>query len=129
MRADYRVMSALVEKGLDAGSSAASVLRQLTHEKRNSWMAESLLLERMWVDPRDYKAFHICVQNDAVETAKLLLNGGVDFEGYQQWAQERYYSGHEETLQALSEHWSELTATGAPIEAQRSGFEGGMTFG
>jgi len=92
-------------------------------------MAETLLRERMWVDPCDYKAFHTCVSNDAVEIAKLLLDGGVDFEGYQQWAQARCYAGHEETLQALSEHWPEPTATmegekGAPIEAQRSGFDG-----
>ncbi len=137
---DYRTMSALVEKGLNAGSSAANVLRQLTHENRDSWMAESLLRERMWVDPRDYKAFHICVQNDAVDVAKLLLEGGVDFEGYRQWAQARYYAGHEETLQALSEHWAKLTGgmegttleNGAPIEDQpdQSGpAMGGMTFG
>ncbi len=145
MGPDYRTMSALVEKGLNSGSSAASVLRQLTNENRNSWMAESLLQERMWVDPRDYKAFHICVQNDAVDVAKLLLDGGADFEGYRQWAQARYYAGHEETLQALSEHWSEMTATmeetasesEVPIEAQQNEAEpeqsgpsiGGMTFG
>lgn len=143
MHADYRIMSTLVEKGLNAGSSAATVLRHLTREGRNNWMAEMLLRERMWVDPCDYKAFHTCVSNDAVEIAELLLDGGVDFEGYQQWAQARCYAGHEDTLQALSEHWSELTAQAeeaneAPAEVQLDKTEGpdqsgptmgGMTFG
>ena len=125
---DFRSLSALVEKGISGGPSAARTLHMLTYEGRDSWMAEELLEKRMWVDVNDYGALHACVQNDAVEVCRLLLDGGMDFDGYQQWAQTRPCAGHEETLQALAEHWSELQAemeqTGAPIEAQRSGFDG-----
>ncbi len=49
-------------------------------------------------------------------------------DGYRQWLEAVHNSGHEETVQALAEHWKELTAeqeqAEAPIEAQRSGFDG-----
>ena len=104
---DFRTLSELVDKGISGGSSSAQTLHTLTYEGRDSWMAESLLEKRMWVDLNDYNALHACVQNDAVDVAKLLLDHGMDFERYQQWA-ERRGGGHEETAQALAEHWQEL---------------------
>ncbi len=104
---DFRTLSELVDKGISGGSNSAQTLHMLTYEGRDSWMAESLLEKRMWVDLNDYNALHACVQNDAVDIAKLLLDHGMDFERYQQWA-ERRGGGHEETAQALAEHWQEL---------------------
>ena len=92
----------------------------LTYQGRNSWIAEELLEKRMWVDLDDYSALHACVQNDAVDVAKLLLDHGMDFEQYRQWAELRG-SGHEETVQALSDHWQELTAGQEQSEAQEMG--------
>ena len=123
---DYRTLSELVEKGISGGPSAARTLHMLTYEGRNSWMAEELLEKRMWVDLDDYNAFHACVQNDAVEVAKLLLDHGMDFEQYRQWAEYRG-GGHEETIQALSDHWQELTAEPKQGEVQEE--MGGMSLG
>ena len=95
----------------------------LTYEGRNSWMAEELLEKRMWVDPDDYSAFHACVQNDAVDVARLLLDHGMDFEQYQKWAEHRG-AGHEETVQALTEHWQELKG---PEQREEGPAQGGMT--
>ena len=53
----------------------------------------------------DYDALHACVRNDAVDVAKLLLDGGMNFEQYRQ---EYVLAGHEETVQALEEHWNEF---------------------
>ncbi len=82
----------------------------------------------MWLDTDDYGALHACVQNDAVEVCKLLLDGGMDFDVYQQWAKNHPSPGHEDTIQTLSDYWAEIQAemeqAGAPIEAQRSGFDG-----
>jgi len=108
MEHDYRTMSELVEKGISGGSSSARTLHMLTYEGRDSWMAESLLEKRMWVDLDDYNALHACVKNDAVEVCKLLLDHGMDFDVYQQWAKNYQCSGHEETLEALADHWQEL---------------------
>ena len=122
---DLRTMSKLVEKGISGGGSAARTLHMLTYEGRESWMAESLLQKRMWVDLNDYDAFHACVKNDAVDVCKLLLDHGMDFEKYQQWAEHRG-CGHEETVQALSDYWSEMKAE---MEQAPTQGMGGQTFG
>ena len=119
---DFRILSELVDKGISGGASSARTLHMLTYEGRNSWMAESMLEKRMWVDFHDYNALHACVQNDAVNAAKLLLDHGMDFEKYQQWAEHRG-GGHEETLQALADHWQGLKAP----EQQEAPAQGGMT--
>ena len=121
---DHRILSELVEKGITGGASSSRTLHMLTYEGRNSWIAEDMLEKRMWVELHDYSALHACVQNDAVDVAKLLLDNGMDFEEYRQWAEHRG-GGHEETLQALADHWQELKAP----EQQEAPAQGGMLFG
>jgi hypothetical protein len=123
---DFRTLSALVEKGISGGGSSARTLHMLTYEGRDSWIAEELLEKRMWVDANDYSALHVCVQNDAVEVCKLLLDGGMDFDQYRQWAQTRPCAGHEETLQTLEDYWSEMQTAMEQTPAQENG---GMTLG
>ena len=123
---DLRTLSALVEKGISGGSSAWRSLHMLTYEGRDSWIAEELLKKRMWVETDDYGALHACVQNDAVDVCKLLLDGGIDFDVYQQWAKNHPCDGHEKTMQALADHWSGIQAGIAHAPAQENG---GMTFG
>ena len=123
---DHRTLSALVEKGISGGSSAWRALHMLTYEGRDSWIAEELLKKRMWVETGDYGALHACVQNDAVDVCKLLLDGGIDFDVYQQWAKNHPCDGHEKTMQALADHWSGIQAGIAHAPAQENG---GMTFG
>ena len=114
---DFHILSELVDKGISGDGSSARTLHMLTYEKRDSWIAESMLEKRMWVDPRDYSALHACVQNDAVDVGKLLLDHGMDFERYQKWAEHRG-GGHEETIQALSDHWQELRSQQQDAPAQ-----------
>ena len=123
---DFRTLSALVEKGISGGGSSARTLHMLTYEGHDSWIAEELLEKRMWVDANDYSALHVCVQNDAVEVCKLLLDSGMDFEQYRQWAQTRPCAGHEETLQTLEDYWSEMQTAMDQTPAQKNG---GMTLG
>ena len=104
---DYGMLSTLVEKGISGGNSAERTLHMLTYEGRHSWIAKDLLQKRMWVDVNDYGALNACVENGAVDVAKLLLNGGMDFGQYRQ----RFPgSGSPETIQALEAHWNELQA-------------------
>ena len=128
MDKDWWTLSMLVEKGISGGASAARTLHMLTYSPQDRWIAENLLQQRMWVDPGDYSALHACIQNDAVKAAKLLLDGGMDYDGYREWAGST--AGHEETVAALAEHWQELKAgqkqSEAPVEAPDMG---GMTFG
>ena len=126
MEADFRTLSMLVEKGISGGPDAWRTLHTLTYEGRNSWMAESLLEKRMWVDVNDYDALHACVRNGAVGVAKLLLDGGMDFDQYRQ---EYVLAGHEETARALEEHWNELQAQKQDLKQDDTPRMGGMTFG
>lgn len=109
MDKDWHTLSTLVEKGISGGASATRTLYMLTRQQSDCWIAEDLLQKRMWVDVDDYGALQACIENDAVDTAKLLLEGGMDFDSYQKWAEKQQYSGHAETLESLAEHWSELT--------------------
>ena len=125
---DFRTLSALVEKGISGGPNAWRTLHMLTCGGHDSWIAEALLKKRMWVEADDYAALHACVQNDAVDVCKLLLEGGVDFDVYQQWAKNHPCGGHEETVQALADHWVELQAAQEQGE-QAPSQTGGMSLG
>ena len=124
---NFHALSTLVEKGISGGPNAWRVLHMLTCQKSDCWLAEELLKERMWVATNDYSALHACIQNDAVDVCKRLLDGGIDFDVYQQWAKNYPYDGHEETTQALSDYWSEMQA--AQEQAPTSQEIGGMTLG
>ena len=118
---DYGMLSTLVEKEISGGNSAERTLHMLTYEGRHSWIAKDLLQKRMWVDVNDYGALNACVENGAVDVAKLLLNGGMDFGQYRQ----RFpNSGSPDTIQALEEHWNELQA-----QAQEQGQSGAPEIG
>lgn len=126
MDKDWHTLSALVEKGISGGPNAARTLHMLTYQQSDRWIAEELLQKRMWVDADDYGAFHVCVQNDAVEVCKLLLDGGMDFDVYQQWAKNHPSPGHEDTIQALALHWQEIQTGMEQSEAPEMG---GQTLG
>ena len=129
MDQDHRTMRTLVEKGISGGPDAWRILHMLTYNKGDQWIAEDLLKQRMWVAPDDYYALHSCIENDAVETAALLLDGGIDFDIYQQWAKNHPCCGHEETLQALLDHWTELKAAQEQEQDSAPQQAGGMTLG
>ena len=123
----FETLSTLVEKGISGGDSAARTLHMLTYQGRDSWIAESLLEKRMWVDVNDYPALQACVENDAVDVAKLLLDGGMDFDQYRQ----RYpNSVNSETIQALEEHWNGICSQTQEQEPELEGSPemGGITF-
>ena len=75
------------------------------------------------MDINDYDALHACVRNGAVDAAKLLLNGGMDFEQYRR---EYVLAGHEETAQALEEHWQTIKGQEQETAAPEMG---GVTLG
>lgn len=122
---DFRTMSILVEKGITSGPDTWRALHMLTHNERDCWMAEALLEKRMWVDLHDYKALDAVIANDAVSVAKLLLDGGMDFDEYLRQHPDRC---NEETLQALEEHWQGLQAADQGQESVEPQ-SGGMTLG
>lgn len=120
---DIQTALALIDKGAQPGRHASQVICGLLAGQQE-WMAEQLLKAGMPVAADDYAVLSICVEQDAVGTAKLLLDCGMDFEQYQLWAEDYgRNSGHEETMEKLSEYWSELQSS-----PQQSGLSmGGMS--
>lgn len=127
MQGDFRTALALVEKGIDANEHAGQILHTL-YANHNGWMAEHFLERGMKIDNENFDALHACIKNGGLKGGQLLLDRGMDFERYQRLA-ERYHlstDGHDDTLQALSEHWAQRQAG----QEQGGGQEaGGMTLG
>lgn len=98
----------LVSKGLQPGIDAATVLQNYTGSPDRLWMAERLLKNGMEVDPENYYAFDVCVKNNAVECAKLLLEHGTDLDGYLEWADSHHAVRSEDTIDELRDHWQSL---------------------
>ena len=107
-RLDFQTAMELVDKGVQPGNYAADVLHTLTGQHQE-WMAEKLLEHGMPVEPDNYAALYVCVNNQAAGVAKLLLDRGMDLDQYQAWAEkQRKNEGYEETMEELTEYWSEL---------------------
>ena len=107
-RLDFQTAMELVDKGVQPGDYAADVLHTLTGQHQE-WMAEKLLEHGMPVEPDNYAALYVCINNQAAGVAKLLLDRGMDLEQYQTWAEkQRKNEGYEETMAELTEYWSEL---------------------
>ena len=105
---DFQIAMELVNKGVQPGDYVVDVLRALTGQHQE-WMAEKLLEHGMPVEPDNYAALYICVNNQALGAAKLLLDQGMDLEQYKAWAEkQRKNEGYEETMEELTEYWSEL---------------------
>ena len=60
------------------------------------------------IDNNQFEALHACIRNGGLKGGQLLLDRGMDFELYQQWKKECHLDteGHDDTLQALAEHWA-----------------------
>ena len=127
MQGDFRTALALVEKGIDANEHAGQILHTL-YASHNGWMAEHLLEQGMKIDNENFNALHACIKNGGLKGGQLLLDRGMDFDRYQRWA-EQYQAGadsHDDTLQALAEHWAQRQAGQEQGGGQESG---GMTLG
>ena len=65
---DFQIAMELVNKGVQPGDDVVDVLRALTGQHQE-WMAEKLLEHGMPVEPDNYAALYICVNNQALGAA------------------------------------------------------------
>jgi len=123
---DFSSSLTLVDKGISAEGLAVPILRTLLRDAHNRWMAEKLLHNGMTVGTENYGALHVCVENDALDAAKRILDQGMDFDGYRQWAQSHGKDvGMEAVTDTLREHWESVQASVAQPEQSQS--MGGMS--
>ena len=108
VRRDFRSALALVEKGAQPREYVEDVLHVFT-ARGQEWMAERLLKQGLPVEADNYAALYVCLNNRAVNAAKLLLDRGMDLDGYRAWADGLHKEdGYEETMDELSEYWTDL---------------------
>ena len=80
---------------------------------RDEWAAKLLLEDGMKIENDDYAALDACVCNRAAGIAQTLLERGMNFDGYLEWA-----SAHpnpdrpEELLDQLEELWQSIGEQG-----------------
>ena len=109
---DFEMADALVTKGAPCGERSAELLRHMT-TSRDEWAAKLLLEDGMKIENDDYAALDACVCNRAADIAQTLLERGMDFDGYLEWA-----SAHpnpdrpEELLDQLEELWQSIGEQG-----------------
>ena len=70
----------------------------------------------MEISNDNYSAMHACIKTDNPEAAKLLIDRGMDFDSYSEWAEGQMSNIGEETFGFVQEYWDnrenpELTQT------------------
>lgn len=123
IQGDHHSLSTLVENGINGNECIADII-QYCGSKRDMWSARNLLDYGLEVSPGNYSALHACVKFQQPEVGKMLLDRGMDFDKYQEWAEKHGSGGHEETRQALADYWQELKAS-QQMEAPE---QGGMSY-
>jgi len=114
---DYQMAFNLVEKGIQANRCAAEVIYALTYHGNNRGYFNHLVKQGMEIDNNNYSALQACIRTDSPEQAKLLLDRGMDFDLYTQWAEkDRYTVKGGDTFNAVKDYWeNEIKQSGAGI--------------
>lgn len=115
----HRLMRSLVEKGIDTNTCAAELFHTLDRHQ-NGWQIISLLHGGMKTDPQNYAALGACIDVGNAEAAEMLLQKGMDFDGYTAWATREHRSTQKPEVEAsLRELWENVIKPSA-MEPQAS---------
>jgi hypothetical protein len=107
LRDDYSTASELVKKGIPADKAAADVIRAF---QGNPWAVTHLLEQGMVIDSGNYGALHACINTGNTQAAQMLLERGMDFGHYTEWAEanSRYRPlENKEAFEAVREYWKQ----------------------
>jgi hypothetical protein len=114
---DLNMAQKLIESGIDANANAAENIRALAWSTNNRYYFKHMLEAGMKIDNGNYAAMYACLDTDNPEAAKLLLDQGMDFDAFTEWAEGRVTIKPSKTLDVVREHWEsrglepELTQT------------------
>lgn len=109
---DFEMADALVTKGASCGERAAELLRHMT-TSRDEWATKLLLEDGMRIENDDYAALDACVCNRAAGIAQILLEQGMDFDSYLEWASAHPNDDRPaQLLNQLEEFWQSVGEQG-----------------
>ena len=87
LRKDYALMGTLVSKGIDAGRFAGDIIRAMA-VNGDRYAIEGLLSKGMKISPTNYEALHEAIDLGLDGVVQKLLDDGMSFSGYSQWAEQ-----------------------------------------
>ena len=107
LKEDYTTARELIKKGIHTDEVAADVIRAF---QRSPWMITHLLEQGMEIKPHNYEALHSCINTGNTEAAQILLERGMDFGNYVEWAKansQNHPIKNNELFDGMYEHWKQ----------------------
>ncbi len=109
----------LLEKGIPVNKNAADILRAMGREHL-SWLAiETVRLGR--ISPQNFSALQACIDTEQMKAAGLLLDQGMDYNRFRDWAESTGYTIPEAVEEDLASHWEKLYAVPEQDDAPETG--------
>lgn len=103
---DYRFAYTLAGKGIRADGSMQEIAGYCARNAQN-WDIESLLQSGMQIGTENYAAMSTFIEQGWPEAGQILLDRGMDFEAYKQWAAENHIDlSQTDTFGQLDAHWA-----------------------
>jgi len=119
---DFSTSLTLIRKGIQTERCADPVLRVLLSSKKSSWMASSLLDSGMKVGAENYPALYTCIHFDALDCGRKILDQGMNYDHYQQWAAEHGKDqGLGVPMEALRDYWESIQTEQRQTDAPELG--------
>ena len=116
----YELAGDLVRKGIDANAYASDVFRTLAIEN-DTWVIDDFFQKGMYVDPQNYQALHTAIELALPDVAKRLLDSGMDFDQYTEWATQTNRGLSNDTVDSLKEYWDAMPDRPEKAPEQNSG--------
>lgn len=103
---NYQMAMKLAEKGIDGNKCAAELIHSLISHGNDRGYFKILMDRGMQVNNANYSAMQACVRTESIESAKLLLDRGMDFDLYSEWAAKDMYTVKDgDTFTIVKEYW------------------------
>ncbi len=121
LKEDYSMATELVKKGIHTDEVAAKVIDAF---RQSPWAVKHLLEHGMEIAPHNYEALHACINTGNTDAARMLLERGVDFGNYVEWAKANSQNRpikNNEAFDKLYEHWTQDTSRIQQPEAPQIG--------
>lgn len=107
---DYHFAYKLSEKGIHADGSVQEIAAHCARNAVN-WQMGCLLRDGMQISKENYGAMNAFIQHGWPEAGSILLDRGMDFDAFRQWAAEKKLDlSQNETYAQLEAHWAGMQA-------------------
>lgn len=118
LKDDYSSALVLVQKGIRADEVAANVIQTF---RQSPWAITQLLKQGMEIRIDNYKSLHACINTGNTEAARILLERGMEFGNYIEWAKKNisdYPIRNNEAFDEMYECWKQSSGGPDPEQSE-----------